>query len=285
MKRRLLLALAVLLALTLLAGAVAEFELGDEARVVNCNEYVTLREEASTSASALARVSLGTELVCLSDDGGEFVHVWTDGWQGYVLRRYLENVTTYGTAVELTDAQRADMNLFLSNFTETNLSAYCDGVFDMAYADSTVMVEFAADHIWFNQNSKVEWGEYANENNVRLATEFINPVLQKYFGTTVNDMHAMYLELDGEYLYWQETGGHVPYGFASVTSVEDAGDGFYRVYFDVYGEGEDWSNDVMKLTGSQASALYQRSSKRGFALVTASDLNDRASYRLVRFVY
>jgi len=285
MKKRLSMVLAVLLALTLAAGAAAEFEVGDELLVANCNEYVTLREEASTGANALARVTLGTKIVCLDDDNGDFVRVWTDGKQGYVLRQYLEDATMHGHTVTLTDSQRADMNLFLSNFTETNLSYYCDGVFDVNHAGSAAMVEFAADHIWFNQNSKVEWGEYANENNVRIATKLINPVLQKYFDTTVDDMHAMYLDLDGDYLYWQETGGHVPYGFASVTSAEYVGSGWYRVYFDVYGEGEDWNNDVMKLTGSQAASRYQRSPRSGFAMVIASDLDNRASYKLIRFVY
>lgn len=284
MKKRLSVVLAVLLALTLAAGAAAEFEVGDELRVVNCKEYVTLREEASTSADALARVTLGTKIVCLEDDGGEFVRVWTDGRQGCVLRQYLEDATTHGDAVTLTDAQRADMNLFLSNFTETNLSYYCDGVFDVNHAPSAAMVEFAANHIWFNRNSEVEWGEYANENNVRLATKFINPVLQKYFDTAVDDMHAMYLDLDGEYLYWQETGGHVSGGFALLTRAEYVDGGLYRVYFDVYGEGEDWSNDVMTLTSGQAAERYPHFSRSGFAIVSASDLDDREGFRLIRFI-
>lgn len=98
------------------------------------------------------------------------------------------------------------MNLFLSNFTETSLSYYCEGVFDVNHASPAAMVEFAASHIWFNQNRKVEWGDYANGNNVRLATKYINPVLRKYFGVTVDDIRVRYLDLDGDYLYWQETG-------------------------------------------------------------------------------
>ncbi len=285
MNKRRIAVLVVLMALTLAAGAAAEFEVGDELRVVNCKEYVTLREEASKSADALARIPLGQKIVCLEDDNGEFVRVWADGRRGYVLRRYLDDATTHGHAVTLTDAQRADMNLFLSNFTETSLSYYCEGVFDVNHASPAAMVEFAAGHIWFNQNRKVEWGDYANGNNVRLATKYINPVLRKYFGVTVDDIRVRYLDLDGDYLYWQETGGHVPDGFASVTSAEYLGSDWYRVYFDVYGEGEDWNNDVMKLTGSQAASLYQRSSRSGFAMVLASDLDNRASYKLIRFVY
>lgn len=283
--RKLFLALTVFLALLMAAGAFAEFEVGDEARVVNCKEYITLREDANTSASALARVPLGAEIICLEDDNGRFVCVWTEGVQGYVLRQYLEDVTMHGHTVTLTDDQRADMNLFLSNFTEVDLSTYCDGVFDVNYADSTVLVRFAADHIWFNQSSKVEWGEYAYENNVRIATASINPVLQKYFDVTVDDMHAMYLDLDGDYLYWQETGGHLPSGFALVTSAEYIGSDLYRVYFDVYGNGEVWNNDVMKLTASQAINSYERSPESGLAIIRASDLDDRASFALVRFVY
>lgn len=90
------------MALTLAAGAAAEFEVGDELRVVNCKEYVTLREEASKSADALARIPLGQKIVCLEDDNGEFVRVWVDGRRGYVLRRYLDDATTHGHAVTLT---------------------------------------------------------------------------------------------------------------------------------------------------------------------------------------
>lgn len=285
MKGKLSIALTVLLTLLLATSAFAEFEVGDELRVVNCKEYITLREEASTHANALERVHLGSKIVCLEDDNSRFVRVWTEGRQGYVLREYLEDATTHGYEVALTDNQRAIMNLFLSNFTEVDLTAYCEGVFDVNVTDLTAVVRFAVDHIWFNQSKKLEWGEYANENNVRVATKYINPVLQKYFDVTVDDMHAMYLDLDGDYLYWQETGGHLPCGFASVTSVESIGSDWYRVYFDVYGDGEDWDNDVMKLTASQAASSYTRSPESGVAIICVPDLDDRAGYRLIRFVY
>lgn len=71
MNKRRIAVLVVLMALTLAAGAAAEFEVGDELRVVNCKEYVTLREEASKSADALARIPLGQKIVCLEDDNGE----------------------------------------------------------------------------------------------------------------------------------------------------------------------------------------------------------------------
>jgi len=62
--------------------------------IVNCNEYVTMRASASTSASALARLSRGSRVEIRSHDvygsGDYFVQVSANGTTGYVLIDYLD---------------------------------------------------------------------------------------------------------------------------------------------------------------------------------------------------
>ena len=61
-------------------------------KVVNCKEWVSLREKASQNTERLAKVPLG-ELVydCYRDEKG-FVYCQYQGTYGYVLRKYLEPV-------------------------------------------------------------------------------------------------------------------------------------------------------------------------------------------------
>ena len=113
--------LLVILVLTFafINSSMAEDVFANEYKVVLCNEYITLRDEASTKADALDRVPLGAAVTALSEAENGFYYVNYNGKTGYVLSRYLEFVPSYiGTAVTLTESQRKDLNLFLSNFTE-----------------------------------------------------------------------------------------------------------------------------------------------------------------------
>ena len=62
-------------------------------RVVNCKEWVSLREKASQNTERLAKVPLG-ELVydCYQDEKG-FVYCQYQGTCGYILKKYLEKVS------------------------------------------------------------------------------------------------------------------------------------------------------------------------------------------------
>ena len=65
------------------------WETGDMLVVTGCEEWVSLRRTASTSAKRLAKIPLGKSVYFLSfaDDG--FCHVAYDGKYGYVLEKYL----------------------------------------------------------------------------------------------------------------------------------------------------------------------------------------------------
>lgn len=57
-------------------------------RIVNCNEFVTLREYPSTTAPAVTRVAKGQQVEAYYYDG-EFCRCTYRGLEGYILSRYL----------------------------------------------------------------------------------------------------------------------------------------------------------------------------------------------------
>ncbi len=289
MKRVLFCTLALLLALGgLTALAETDAGIGSKLRVVNCEEYITLREEPDTSAAALARIPLKGEAVSLGDRSNGFVRVGWKGQSGWALEKYLRDVEESGTAVSLTSQQRYNLNLFLSNFTEVG---FCrrEGAYSDAWADPVQLTDFAVDHCWFNRQNRLEWGEYFNYNNVRLPEEQIAPIVKKYFGLSIKPSHEQpYTDYKNGYYYWQETGGHISDGFACLSGAEKLGGGRYCVWFGVYAGGEQWDNDACYYTQEQAWAAYPGYGGMvpfGCAVVDtgSSGLNDRSGWKLVRY--
>lgn len=65
------------------------WETGDMLVVTGCEEWVSLRKTASTSAQRLAKIPLGKSVYFLSNADDGFCHVAYDGQYGYVLKKYL----------------------------------------------------------------------------------------------------------------------------------------------------------------------------------------------------
>lgn len=65
------------------------WQTGDLLVVTGCEEWVSLRKTASTSAERLAKVPLGRSVYYLSKADNGFCHVAYDGQYGYVLEKYL----------------------------------------------------------------------------------------------------------------------------------------------------------------------------------------------------
>lgn len=280
--------LLVILVLTFafINSSMAEDVFANEYKVVLCNEYITLRDEASTKADALDRVPLGAAVTALSEAENGFYYVNYNGKTGYVLSRYLEFVPSYiGTAVTLTESQRKDLNLFLSNFTESSLTYYTGGVFDIQSAPDEALVEFAVEHMWFNYHeSRIEWGEYENGWNVRVHKKYVPEITEKYFGKTPASFKPMFVDYADPYYYWTETGGHTAGGFASVSGVTYLGGGRYHVDFSIFADGYFWENSDTALTPEKARAKFPDYERRGCAVFYAPDLNDRAGFKLTHIV-
>lgn len=278
--------MALICCLLLGTTARADTNIGTLMEVVNCREYVTMRLEPDTSAEEVTRLMPGERVTMLdSQVRNGFCRVGSERGQGYVLVKYLSALPDEvdGAASidsELTAAQRADINLFLSNFTESGFASD-RGYFDMN--DNPAMIDFAIDHIWLNQPDKVEWVE-DGEYNVRLAEKAVEPVCEKYFGFAPVEHASRWYDLSDGYYRWTETGGHVNLGFAQATGVSRVGEDWYAVYFECYGAGEDWNNDCMGWTIEQAREQYALYG-RGMAIFAAENLNDRSTYKLLKYAF
>ncbi len=272
-----------------LTGSSALADIGARLRVVNCDEYITLREEPDTKSAALARMPLGAKVDELHWAENGFLCVAYKGKTGYALSKYLTQVDNFeGKAVSLSAKETYNVNLFLSNFTEAGFMSRV-GCYDEAYTDRAALTRFAVDHCWFNRQNRLEWGDYFNYNNVRLPEDQVAPIVKKYFGISgfKPDHDAPYLDYKNGYYYWEETGGHTDDGFACLYNVEKLGGGRYCVWFDVYGMGEDWSNDVCNYTTWEAERAYPPygDTPHGRAVIDvgSSGLGDREDWRLVRY--
>lgn len=61
-----------------------------KAKVVNCKEWITLRQTPSTSAASLARIPLGSYVSYISNASDGFYCIEYNGMRGYALQAYLE---------------------------------------------------------------------------------------------------------------------------------------------------------------------------------------------------
>lgn len=59
------------------------------ARVVNCKDWITLREQPNYNSS-LARIPLGASVIYLGSTSSEFCYIEYNGMRGYVLKTYIE---------------------------------------------------------------------------------------------------------------------------------------------------------------------------------------------------
>lgn len=281
--------IACMLALALMCAAEAMAEIGAQLIVVNCNEYITLREEPSTKAAALDRIPLRATVDEIGDAGNGFLRVSYRGQTGYALSKYLERYRGYrGPEISLTRDQRYNINLFLSNFTEAGFQV--NGCYDVNRIDPAMLTEFAIEHCWYNRQNRLEWDDYFNYNNVRLPESQIAPVVEKYFGVNITPSHDLpYTDYRNGYYYWQETGGHTNMGFASQYAVEALGNGYYSVWFGVFGIGENWDNSACYYSAGEASSAYPGYggvTPYGCAVINTgrSGLDDRSGWTMMRYV-
>ena len=180
--------------------------------------------------------------------------------------------------IKLTAERSGAVNLFLSNFTE----AWIDGIEDCS--DDYMLVDFAHDHLWFNDNDSFEYGDYANGNNCRVSDDRIQEIIDKYFydSRQVDLSQTRYDYIDG-YYYDTQTGGFIPGGFAHAVSMCPIGDGKYYVSFMIFGAGDYWDNSVMDDSLAVIEANFGHPCGYGCAIVYAEDTADRSTYKMVSY--
>lgn len=279
MKKRVA-ALAICLSALAAMPALAEnMRFGDSAAVTGVKDYVVLRTQPNTEADELAQIAQEENVTYLSPEKDGFAQVEYDGMRGYVPAGNLTSLTTHGAAFSITDEERGSINLFLSNFTEQGMLRY-----DESNSEDEELVRFSVWHIWFNQHDRWESGEWGN-NNRRLSDKSIADVAQKYFGRRPLLLDLPEMDYDGDYYYFEATGGNMGIGFACLSSVEALGGGLYRVYFGVYGEGETWSAADCALLPEQAANLYDQTPPRqGCAVIRSLGLDSQNGMTLSRLL-
>ena len=177
--------------------------------------------------------------------------------------------------VELTTRETYAMNLFLSNFTEVGIDKIS------RTSDSQILVDFAHDHMWFNDYESYEYGEY-EDNNCRVADDRIPEIINRFFGDIGEvDLSQTLFDYDGEYYYHCETGGWTNSGFAHAMSVCPIGNDQYFVSFAIFCSGGQWDNSALDDGIEELIEEYVAPSDYGSAIVYAGDLADRDTYRMV----
>ena len=183
-----------------------------------------------------------------------------------------------GANVNLTTDQYTAMNLFLSNFTEIGVDEIdpCPEDIDL--------VDFAHDHLWFNFYESYEYGEYANDIICRFSDDRIQAIIDEYFyNPKTVDLSQTRFDYDGEYYYHCETGGWTNDGFALTASVTPLSNDQYFVAFMSFGSGSFWENDALSMTFAEAWEEFDAPTGYGHAVVYATDLADRSTYKMVSY--
>ena len=192
------------------------------------------------------------------------------------------SATSYAP-LSLSGEERYAMNLFLSNFTEVG----CNEV--GSYSNDIHLVDFAHDHMWFNDYEAYEYGEYSEYpddggNNCRVSDDRIQEIVDKYFlDPPIVDLSQTRFNYDGEYYYHCETGGWINSGFAQTVSVCPIGDNRYFAAFMVFDNGNSWDNSALELSVDEAAETFGAPSDFGCAVIYASDLSDRNTYKMVNY--
>ncbi len=277
----------------------ADFRTGCHVQVVNCQEYITLRESPSTSADELTKIPLHFYAAYLSDAENGFARVSFQGTEGYVLKDYLKVVGDFsGKAVTLTSDERYTINLFLSNFTE-QLFAGRSGFFDVDAATDAEMIQFAVNYICSNKKEWIDEAENEdavmtapwNGSRARVSDTRVQDVTERYFGKTPADLwDSIYDHRDG-YYYWDYTNDlFSPFGFACLYDVQKFDEEFYSVWFKSIGNGVRWSNDNCYMTLEQAEDSFDERTinGNGYALIRtdgSGNLEDKSSWILQRYVW
>ncbi len=187
MKRFVTLLLLICVAFTSI-HALADNEYIGNMEVVNCKQWVSLRETPSTSAKRLVKVSLGSIVSNCEQLNEEWIYAEYDGYSGYILAHYLEP---------------SDNRLTFSTMMVTIL----DGAPFYATIDSTEPIGVIPAntivrncHIMDNDRTYVEWGERCGFISLFHA-EMYNEML--HFPQRITLHSNLYREYEGQPLTLQ----------------------------------------------------------------------------------
>lgn len=182
-------------------------------------------------------------------------------------------------AVNLNSAERYTMNLFLSNFTEVGSDVRSSG-------PDRDRVDFAHDHLWFNDRDSFEYGEFANDMNCRVPDGRIQEIIDKYFYEPENaDLSDTRFPYEDGYYYHEETGGASNMGFALTLGAYETEPGIYYAAFLTFAPGMPRDSGDLRLSLAEAEEKFGIPQHGGRAWIAAGDLSNRSTYRIIDFAY
>ncbi len=250
MKKQLILCVLVLLLSLLLVGCVAK-------KVTPENEIPEIKEE-QTEAEAPAPQETETE------EKEEPAPVPKD-----------KSLDT------MTDAEKAELNAFVSKFAETFIYEYASDDANRGIA----MYKFALLHSPIHKNGEgIVFTEYNYDIGIREET--MNAILDEYFGQTLSG------EMDGPIwyengTYWTTNGGDVSHAyFCIVTDLFKRADGTYEAWFDKFYDPANENAKALPAWYSyskdeaSANCEYQNN---GIAIVREKTYNGKQTYELVSY--
>lgn len=138
-----------------------------------------------------------------------------------------------------------DINMYLSNFTETGFDTVIpyDGValaYDCANPDSASVMAFIEEHYRLNNHDIEAVPEDDASSNVFSTRSLVSTVEEDLSVMLNTSPSKVSLTTDtsserGKYVLWAGAQGpSTSQGIASATSLENLGNNYYKVYFDVY---------------------------------------------------
>ncbi len=232
MKKTFLFALALTLLSQSVAGAETDMLVGSAAVVVPMADPIALLTEPSVTAERLCEIPAGAEVTVLAEIDEGFTRVHFQGKRGYVPSAALDYAVSLGGLSirdTITDAQRENLNAFLTAFTETGFAELSQGAFFLTDESGSLLAEFAARRVWLDAPGTLETGT-CDEAYARLPASVLASIVDRYFGVTPDSLRSA----DG-FFDWHEKDDDVQGGSAVLTNVIDMGMGDYTLYFEVRG--------------------------------------------------
>lgn len=137
---------------------------------------------------------------------------------------------------KLTEGQRTDLNVFLSNFSELDFPKFKRGSFDAA-----ALVNFAYMHNKINSfgRDRIDVRQWNGEICYSISTSDVDACLERFLGVQIDhegfemDMHE--IGCDGERYYFPAADGEAFNTFSVAKTMVESAPGIYEVTFDIYG--------------------------------------------------
>lgn len=192
-----------------------------------------------------------------------------------------------GEAVYLNNDLQYNVNIFLSNFSESGLESFIDTPSDEQLIDFSLSYNMINRYYLYEElmnpvnDPDLDWA------NVRIEEKYVLDSIKKFFGIErpmgFAQEHKLYK--DG-YLYNQFTGGYMLKGLTIVKELEYLGNNRYKAEFEIYedlnGDNQYYSysySEIQKVTDE-----YLHKEGYGTAVFYAGNINSRDTYHLEEYV-